>query len=120
MDMVRSEVRKLAAEDYSTAQHLEHASQQARERNYQDFLIVDVDAHHYESEILQGRVRIHRKSGDPPPGGGIGETRRPRLHARRPDRLPGHRRAHHAATSCAGTTSAGTTSSAPRTTATSA
>src|SRR3981189_1711716 len=50
MDMVRSEVRKLAAEDYSTAQHLEHASQQARARNYQDFLIVDVDAHHYESE----------------------------------------------------------------------
>ena len=50
MDMVRSEVRKLAAEDYSTVQHLEHASQQARERNYQDFLIVDVDAHHYESE----------------------------------------------------------------------
>jgi len=50
MDMARSEVRKLAAEDYSTAQHLAHASQQARERNYQDFLIVDVDAHHYESE----------------------------------------------------------------------
>ncbi len=37
-------------DDYSTAKHLEHASQQARERNYQDFLIVDVDAHHYESE----------------------------------------------------------------------
>src|ERR1700741_4999260 len=50
MDMARSEVRKLAADDFSTAQHLEHASQQARERNYQDFLIVDVDAHHYESE----------------------------------------------------------------------
>src|SRR5437762_12455489 len=50
MDMARSEVRKLAAEDYSTVGHLEHASQQARERNYQDFLIVDVDAHHYESE----------------------------------------------------------------------
>src|SRR5258708_13297294 len=50
MDMARSEVRKLAAEDYSTVQHLAHASQQARERNYQDFLIVDVDAHHYESE----------------------------------------------------------------------
>ena len=50
MDMARNEVRKLAAEDYSTVQHLEHASRQARERNYQDFLIVDVDAHHYESE----------------------------------------------------------------------
>src|SRR6516225_4382853 len=37
MDMARSEVRKLAAEDYSTTQHLEHASRQARERNYQDF-----------------------------------------------------------------------------------
>ena len=50
MDMARSEVRKLAAEDYSTVGHLEHASEQARERNYQDFLIVDVDAHHYENE----------------------------------------------------------------------
>src|SRR5436309_3317063 len=50
MDMARNEVRKLAADDYSTVQHLAHASQQARERSYQDFLIVDVDAHHYESE----------------------------------------------------------------------
>jgi len=50
MDMARSEVRKLADEDYTTGKHLEHASKQARERNYQDFLIVDVDAHHYESE----------------------------------------------------------------------
>src|ERR1700739_2472023 len=50
MDMARSEVRKLAADDYSTVQHLAHAAQQARERNYQDFLIVDVDPHHYESE----------------------------------------------------------------------
>src|SRR5260370_228392 len=49
-DMGRSEGRKLAAEDYWTTQHLEHASRQARERNYQDFLIVDVDAHHYENE----------------------------------------------------------------------
>ena len=42
---------------------LEHASQQARQRNYQDFLIVDVDAHHYESEVLQGRVQLHREPG---------------------------------------------------------
>src|ERR1700674_6137079 len=50
MDMLRSEVRKLAGEDYTPRAHLEHASQQARKRKYQDFLIVDVDAHHYESE----------------------------------------------------------------------
>ena len=35
---------------YDTRKHLEHAARQARERNYQDLLIVDADAHHYESE----------------------------------------------------------------------
>ena len=50
MDTTPNEVRKLNFDDYSTAKHLEHAAQQARLRNYQDFLIVDVDAHHYENE----------------------------------------------------------------------
>jgi predicted TIM-barrel fold metal-dependent hydrolase len=50
MDMPREEVRKLSFEEYSHAKHLEHASRQAHERNYQDFLIVDVDSHHYENE----------------------------------------------------------------------
>jgi uncharacterized protein len=50
MDTIPSDVRKLNFDDYSTSKHLEHASQQARDRNYQDFLIVDVDAHHYENE----------------------------------------------------------------------
>src|SRR5438876_12163604 len=50
MDMLRNEVRTLNPEQYTETKALDHASQQARERNYQDFLIVDVDAHHYESE----------------------------------------------------------------------
>ena len=50
MDMVRNEVRTLNPEHYTETKALDHASQQARARNYQDFLIVDVDAHHYESE----------------------------------------------------------------------
>ncbi len=50
MDMPRSEVRQLRFDEYSVTKHLEHASRQARERNYQDFLIVDVDSHHYENE----------------------------------------------------------------------
>ena len=50
MDMPRSEVRQLRFDEYSATKHLEHATRQAHERNYQDFLIVDVDAHHYESE----------------------------------------------------------------------
>src|SRR5215211_7443984 len=50
MDMPRSEVRNLRFDEFSVEKHLEHASEQARARNYQDFLIVDVDSHHYENE----------------------------------------------------------------------
>src|SRR5688500_1515884 len=50
MDMPRSDVRPVELEMFSTPKHLEHASEQARIRNYQDFLIVDVDSHHYENE----------------------------------------------------------------------
>lgn len=35
---------------FDTVQHLAHARQQAEERNYKDILIVDADAHHYETE----------------------------------------------------------------------
>ena len=50
MDMPRSDVRPVDFDTFSTPKHLEHASEQARKRNYQDFLIVDVDSHHYENE----------------------------------------------------------------------
>src|SRR6202051_1164779 len=50
MDTIRSEIRTPAFDRYSTTASLDHATQQAHARNYQDFLIVDVDAHHYESE----------------------------------------------------------------------
>src|SRR5882672_8265493 len=50
MDMVRNEVRDLNYNEFTETKSLEHASQQARARNYQDFLIVDVDSHHYENE----------------------------------------------------------------------
>jgi hypothetical protein len=50
MDMPRSEVRDLRFDQFSVTKHLERASAQARARNYQDFLIVDVDSHHYENE----------------------------------------------------------------------
>src|SRR4029078_11163192 len=50
MDMPPNGVRPVELEIFSTPKHLEHASEQARARNYQDFLIVDVDSHHYENE----------------------------------------------------------------------
>ncbi|WP_084144984.1 amidohydrolase family protein [Amycolatopsis jejuensis] len=37
-------------DDFNTSEHLRNAARQAAERNYQDFTIVDVDAHHYETE----------------------------------------------------------------------
>ena len=40
-----------------TTDHLAHATQQAEDRHYEDFMIVDVDSHHYETgsfkDILQ-------------------------------------------------------------------
>src|SRR5262245_45195271 len=50
MDMAREEVRNLNYNEFTETKSLDHASQQARQRNYQDFLIVDVDSHHYENE----------------------------------------------------------------------
>ncbi len=41
---------KVFTEDYNTTVHLEHARKQAIARNYKDFIIVDVDCHHYELE----------------------------------------------------------------------
>ncbi len=42
--------RQLSDKEFSTEQYLENAARQAHKRNYKDFLIVDVDSHHYESE----------------------------------------------------------------------
>jgi hypothetical protein len=37
---------------FDTEQHLKNARRQAESRNYEDFLIVDVDSHHYETEAF--------------------------------------------------------------------
>lgn len=45
-------LRDPAVEEFNTETLLKNAARQARERRYEDFLIVDVDAHHYETESL--------------------------------------------------------------------
>jgi predicted TIM-barrel fold metal-dependent hydrolase len=45
-----NEVRELRFDQFSSSESLTNAARQALQRKYQDFLIVDVDAHHYESE----------------------------------------------------------------------
>jgi len=43
-------VRAVDESEFDTRDALAHAALQAAERNYSDFTIVDVDAHHYETE----------------------------------------------------------------------
>ena len=52
MDLPLSDRRRMAFEEFDTTKLLKHAAQQAAERGYKDFPIVDVDSHHYESESL--------------------------------------------------------------------
>ena len=44
------QIRDVSLENYDTRVALAHAAEQAVERHYEDFLIVDVDSHHYENE----------------------------------------------------------------------
>jgi predicted TIM-barrel fold metal-dependent hydrolase len=52
MDLPLSDFRRMAVEEFDTSKLLAHAAQQATERGYKNFPIVDVDSHHYESESL--------------------------------------------------------------------
>ncbi|HUZ74871.1 MAG TPA: amidohydrolase family protein [Stellaceae bacterium] len=48
MDTVN--IRDLSLEEFDTPTVLAHAAEQAAKRRYEDFCIVDVDSHHYETE----------------------------------------------------------------------
>src|SRR6202051_3076083 len=50
MDLIADRGRRVTIEELNTTRLLAHARKQAHQRNLDDILIVDVDAHHYESE----------------------------------------------------------------------
>ncbi len=50
MELISDGERRISVEELNTTKLLAHARQQADERNFDDMLIVDVDAHHYENE----------------------------------------------------------------------
>ena len=50
MELISDRDRRIAVEDLNTTQLLAHARKQADDRKFDDMLIVDVDAHHYETE----------------------------------------------------------------------
>jgi hypothetical protein len=52
MELPLSDFRKMEVQEFDTTKLLEHAAQQSRVRKYSEFLIVDVDSHHYEGESM--------------------------------------------------------------------
>src|ERR1700719_442519 len=50
MDLIADRGRRVTIEELNTTRLLAHARKQAHQRNFDDVLIVDVDAHHYENE----------------------------------------------------------------------
>ena len=50
MDLIADRGRRVTVEELNTSQLLAHARKQAVQRKFDDMLIVDVDAHHYENE----------------------------------------------------------------------
>ena len=47
-----ADFRDLAVEEFDTTTLMSHAAQQAIARKYEEFTIVDVDSHHYESQMF--------------------------------------------------------------------
>ena len=52
MDLISDRGRRVTVEELNTTRLLSHARKQAHQRKFDDMLIVDVDAHHYENENL--------------------------------------------------------------------
>jgi uncharacterized protein len=57
MELPLSNHRRMSVDEFDTRIVLSHAAKQARERGYQNFPIVDVDSHHFESESLPEIVK---------------------------------------------------------------
>lgn len=49
---IEQTLRDPSVEEFDTSKLLKNAALQADKRNYKDFLIVDCDSHHYETELL--------------------------------------------------------------------
>ena len=57
MELPLSHHRRMSVEEFDTRIVLAHAAKQARERGYQNFPIIDVDLHHFETEHFSEIVK---------------------------------------------------------------
>jgi len=53
MDLISDRGRRVSVDELNTTRLLAHARQQAHARKFDDMLIADVDAHHYENEHMK-------------------------------------------------------------------
>jgi uncharacterized protein len=53
MELIADRGRRISVDELNTSKLLAHARKQAHERNYDDILIADCDAHHYENENFE-------------------------------------------------------------------
>src|SRR6202045_5274379 len=53
MDLQSDRGRRVSVDELNTSRLLAHAAQQAHQRKLDEMLIVDVDAHHYESAHMK-------------------------------------------------------------------
>jgi len=53
MELMSDRGRRVTVDELNTSRLLAHARQQAHKRKFDDMLIVDVDAHHYENESMK-------------------------------------------------------------------
>ena len=52
MDLIADRGRRVTVDELNTSRLLAHARKQAHQRSFDDVIIVDVDAHHYEGENM--------------------------------------------------------------------
>ena len=90
-DLANRDFRDLASEEFDTRTLLRNAADQAIARKYEDFLIVDTDSHHYETEAFkeiaeyiddpvmryEAKFQGHSRGGFTSETGSYQETRRP-------------------------------------------
>ena len=78
MELMSDRSRRVTVDELNTSRLLAHARQQAHKRKFDDMLIVDVDAHHYENESHEGHPALHGERRAAPAPDGADHEGRPR------------------------------------------
>ena len=95
MDLIADRGRRVTIEELNTTRLLSHARKQAHQRNLDDMVIVDVDAHHYENESYDEYPAVYGERRAAPARAVEPQQEQSRRHLAEPGRLSGHGRPRH-------------------------